>query len=148
MGISIVRHYTFSAAHRIEGHPKCGRLHGHNYRVMVELITKNDPLPGGMVMDFGDLDNLVRPIVERLDHHYIISKDNILENDPFALVCMTQREEDGVIPEINYSTAEELAIWFYTEIQKTLDQVAPNVFLVTGITVEETDKSRAVCHAG
>jgi len=52
-----------SAAHRLPGHPKCGKTHGHNYRITVwaeaERLDCN-----GMVVDFGK----VSDIVKQFDH--------------------------------------------------------------------------------
>ncbi|HLE81832.1 MAG TPA: 6-carboxytetrahydropterin synthase, partial [Dehalococcoidia bacterium] len=36
---SITKTYWFSAAHMLVGHPKCGRMHGHNYRVDVTVAA-------------------------------------------------------------------------------------------------------------
>jgi len=51
----------FSAAHHIEGHPKCGVVHGHTYKVRVE-VTSSDWI------DLGDLRGAVTKIVARYDH--------------------------------------------------------------------------------
>ena len=66
MGISV----KFSAAHTIKGHPKCGRMHGHNYRVVVTLsadtLDKN-----GMIMDFSEVKKVVHMVIDKLDHTYL-----------------------------------------------------------------------------
>lgn len=58
---------SFSAAHRIEGHPRCGRIHGHNYRACIWLREEK-------VMDI-DLDYLEewlrRNVFERFDHRFL-----------------------------------------------------------------------------
>ena len=57
----------FSAAHRIHGHPRCGRLHGHNYRVCVELREEKP-----MDIDLDELDEWLRKnVYELMDHHYL-----------------------------------------------------------------------------
>jgi len=57
----------FSAAHRIAGHPRCGRIHGHNYRVCVWL-SESRP----MEVDLDDLAEwLEREVYGRLDHTYL-----------------------------------------------------------------------------
>ena len=66
MGISV----KFSAAHTIKGHPKCGRMHGHNYKVVVTLsadtLDKN-----GMIMDFSEVKKVVHMVIDKLDHVYL-----------------------------------------------------------------------------
>ena len=66
MGISV----KFSAAHTIKGHPKCGRMHGHNYRVVVTL-SANTLDKNSMIVDFSDAKKVVRRVVNKLDHVYL-----------------------------------------------------------------------------
>ncbi len=65
-----MRDFRFEAAHALphvpEGH-KCRRMHGHGYRLRVEVVGPVDRRLG-WVMDFGDLKAAVEPIIERLDH--------------------------------------------------------------------------------
>lgn len=71
--INICKEFTFEAAHRLpfvpEGH-KCGRLHGHSYRVEVHLRGPVDEQTG-FVLDYADLSGLVKPLIARLDHYYL-----------------------------------------------------------------------------
>jgi 6-pyruvoyltetrahydropterin/6-carboxytetrahydropterin synthase len=67
--IQITRRYHFEAAHFLpkvpEGH-KCKRMHGHNYEIEVTVAK---PLgKDGFLMDFADLDKLVQPIIDKIDH--------------------------------------------------------------------------------
>ena len=52
-------------AHSLPGHPKCGQVHGHTYRV--EVVIEGEA-SGGMVMDFGDLKNRTRSVLQEYDH--------------------------------------------------------------------------------
>ncbi|MBI4474397.1 MAG: 6-carboxytetrahydropterin synthase [Acidobacteria bacterium] len=52
-------------AHFLPGHPKCGTLHGHTYKI--ELIVEGDSR-AGMVMDFADLKDAVRSVTSEYDH--------------------------------------------------------------------------------
>jgi 6-pyruvoyl-tetrahydropterin synthase len=40
---------SFSASHWIKGHPRCGRPHGHRWRVAVTIRTGQDPKTGELV---------------------------------------------------------------------------------------------------
>ncbi|RLE67023.1 MAG: hypothetical protein DRJ38_00185 [Thermoprotei archaeon] len=51
----------FHAAHRIEGHPKCGRTHGHTYHL--EVVIDID----GWI-DFHDVKMLTWEVVKWYDH--------------------------------------------------------------------------------
>jgi 6-pyruvoyltetrahydropterin/6-carboxytetrahydropterin synthase len=65
--------FTFEAAHQLpnvpQGH-KCGRLHGHSYRLEI-IIMGNADEEQGWVMDFGAIKNPLQPILEILDHSYL-----------------------------------------------------------------------------
>lgn len=61
--------FAFEAAHWLphvsEGH-KCRRLHGHSYKV---AVTVAGPVQhNGMVTDFANIKDVVKPIIGKLDH--------------------------------------------------------------------------------
>ena len=53
-------------AHHLPGHPKCGQLHGHTYKV--EVIIEGQNRSGGMIVDFTDLQAQTREVLGRYDH--------------------------------------------------------------------------------
>lgn len=141
----ITREYWFSAAHRIEGHPKCGRLHGHNYKVEIQLTV--DRLGGaGMVLDFAELDRVVKPIVDELDHRYMVSQYNIAAGDPYAAVAINQGH--SVELPCAESTAELLSKYFVDEVDRCMHLMYPvmNGSMDIVATVWETPKSTATYH--
>ncbi|MEX2717938.1 MAG: 6-pyruvoyl tetrahydropterin synthase family protein [Candidatus Sigynarchaeota archaeon] len=56
----------FSAAHFLAGHPKCSRIHGHNYHSRVRLSGELDSK--GMVVDFLEAKRAIGEELDRLDH--------------------------------------------------------------------------------
>ena len=57
--VEIAREYTFDAAHMLEWHSgPCARLHGHTYRLVV--VVEGGLSADGVVLDFADLDTVVR----------------------------------------------------------------------------------------
>ena len=54
-------------AHLLPGHPKCGQLHGHTYRV--EVMVEGE-MKDGMVLDFADLKAQIRAVLARYDHRH------------------------------------------------------------------------------
>ena len=57
----------FAAAHIIAGHPRCGRLHGHNYQLLAKVYGKSDEW-----LDFEDIKKKVDQFIdEKYDHHDI-----------------------------------------------------------------------------
>jgi 6-pyruvoyltetrahydropterin/6-carboxytetrahydropterin synthase len=105
----------FAAAHQLHGYPgNCSRMHGHNWKVEVEVTgTQLDDV--GMVTDFKTMKRAARDVAEQLDHFYL--------NDipPF----------DRINP-----TAENLAAWFYREVGQRLNNTHAQV---SAVTLWETD---------
>ena len=57
----------FAAAHIIAGHPKCGRMHGHNYMLLAKVYGSSSEW-----LDFEEIKKTVdRLIDERYDHRDI-----------------------------------------------------------------------------
>lgn len=86
--VRINREWTFQASHQLEGHRgKCANVHGHAYRVSVELegplITEEQDVSSvGMIMDFADLDQIMsRLFITKMDHAFIAKgNEKILES--------------------------------------------------------------------
>lgn len=71
--MEIFKKFTFEAAHRLPNVPaghKCGRLHGHSFRVELRLDGLIDPATG-WVKDFADVKAAFQPFYDQLDHHYL-----------------------------------------------------------------------------
>lgn len=55
----------FAAAHIIAGHPRCGRMHGHNYVLLAKVYGQSSEW-----LDFEDIKSKVDQFIdERYDHH-------------------------------------------------------------------------------
>ena len=64
--------FTFESAHRLplmpEGH-KCGRLHGHSFKVTV--VVRGELNDSGLVMDYADIKTIAKSTIDQLDHQYL-----------------------------------------------------------------------------
>lgn len=67
----IGKQFTFEAAHMLPGHTKCGVVHGHTYKVTVEVKGKVDKTDGYMVIDLHTLTDTVNKILSQFDHTYL-----------------------------------------------------------------------------
>ncbi len=94
MATLLEREYRFEAAHSLpnvpEGH-KCKRVHGHSYRVGV-VVEGEVGEKTGWVMDFSEIDEVIRPLIDQLDHRLL--------ND---------------IPGLSNPTSELLAHWLWKQ---------------------------------
>lgn len=101
--MDIYKEFTFEAAHLLPNVPaghKCGRLHGHSFRVEVHVNGPLDPQLG-WVVDFADIKAVVKPVIARLDHYYL--------ND---------------ITGLENPTSENVARWLWQQLQPALPQLS------------------------
>jgi 6-pyruvoyltetrahydropterin/6-carboxytetrahydropterin synthase len=112
---------TFSAGHALRGYKgKCENLHGHNYRVRVNVEGEQlDSI--GLLFDFAHLKKILRELIADVDHKFL--------ND--------QAPFDAINP-----SAENIAKFFYDETSKGMHQMshAPRI---KSVTVWETDETSA-----
>jgi 6-pyruvoyltetrahydropterin/6-carboxytetrahydropterin synthase len=126
----VMRELRFCYGHRLLGHAgKCRHLHGHNARAVIVLeVERLDRL--GMVVDFGDVKQLVGGWIDAtLDHRLILHRD-----DPLLGYLREQGEPVYALDE--NPTAENLArlIW---------DFAAARGLPVVEVHLWETDDSCA-----
>jgi len=109
----------FAASHSLRNYEgACQRLHGHNWKIEVEVKAKklNEV---GMAVDFKVVKTATNQVLDGLDHYHL--------NDipPF----------DVINP-----TAENIAGYLYQEIAKIINQ---DHVSVSAVTVWETDRACA-----
>lgn len=107
----------FASAHTLAGYPgACSRMHGHNWKVEVEVIAGQLD-ETGMAIDFKRIKQAANEVGGRLDHRYL--------NDipPF----------DRLNP-----TAENIAAWFFQELSRHLNTEHAKVH---SVTLWETDRA-------
>ena len=98
--MDVFREFTFEAAHRLphvaEGH-KCGRLHGHSYRLEVHVCGDVDPV-SGMVMDFADIKAAFKPLEDMVDHHYLNEVEGLDNPTSENLARWVWKHLEGALP--------------------------------------------------
>lgn len=66
----IYKEFIFESAHYLPNLPsghKCGRLHGHSYRVQI-YVEGDSNNSNGWVIDYKDIHDAFLPLYEQLDH--------------------------------------------------------------------------------
>ena len=79
--MNIYKVFSIEAAHQLPNVPpghKCGRLHGHSFRVEIHVSGDVDPA-SGWVQDFADIKSAFKPLYDQLDHH-LLNEVEGLEN--------------------------------------------------------------------
>ena len=108
---------TFAAGHALRNYKgKCENVHGHNFRVQV--IIEGERLDdSGLLVDFIDVKNLMRGVIDRLDHQFLN------EISPF---------------DIKNPSAENIAEYFHQEMANGLSET-PVPIRIREVKVWETD---------
>lgn len=113
---------TFSAAHALREYKgRCERLHGHTWKVRVD-ITSGKLDATGMVVDFTDIKMNLDRIIENLDHHYL--------------------NEIAAFTKVN-PTAENIAVFIFQQMKSKL---GPGLKL-SEVEVWESESSSATVSA-
>lgn len=108
----ITRKIEFCYGHRLIEHKgKCRFLHGHN--ALLEVDIRADELDqNGMVIDFGDIRDMVKGWIDtHLDHRMILSRHD------HAVSTLQEMQEPVYLMDEN-PTAENIAKLLFSEIRK------------------------------
>lgn len=137
--ISIAKTYTFEAGHQLicsnfseeqnlSAFGLCANEHGHSYTLTVE-ITGSIDYYNGMILNYHDLDKIVKPIVvEYLDHKWL--------NKSLAFVQIVR---DGYTRSDYTMTAENIV----EVVVKLIKRQLPKHITLVSVTISETAKTFA-----
>ena len=103
MNVELVKEYRFEAAHSLprvaKGH-KCSRVHGHSYKVEIEVRGPVDEATGWLI-DFDVIDHSWAELHARFDHRNL--------ND---------------VPGLENSTCENIAVYVWRALRPTVPQLS------------------------
>lgn len=124
MQATLTKEFKFEAAHQLHNHNgKCRKLHGHSYRVVVEVQGEVRDADGGpdegMVIDFGHIKDVWRDFEPLLDHRDL---------------------NETLGEQVGPTTAENIAGWL-------LEEFKARIPVVSAVTVFETASSSATVRA-
>ena len=113
---------SFAAGHYLRNYKgKCENPHGHNYKVRITLAGEQLD-KAGLLLDFKDLREVMKHVIDRLDHQMI----NDVE--PFTVLN---------------PSAENLAKYFYEESNSRLQHATSGRVWIKKVTVFETETTTA-----
>lgn len=108
---------SFDSAHFLKDYEgKCQNLHGHRWRVVAEIKGEHlneDKQTRGMLVDFGEVKDVLKELCDNMDHCLIYEKDSLKKK---TLEAFT--EEHFRIMEVDFRpTAENFAKFFFDELK-------------------------------
>lgn len=134
MNTKISKEYRWEMGHRLPNHPSvCRNVHGHSYRMILTLeglVQQN-----GILIDFYDIDETVKPIIENLDHSFLCDRDDtlmieLLENNKFKYNI------------VDFATTAENISLYFVSILKNKFKVYSHIERIS-VRVYETSDSYA-----
>jgi len=146
-------HLVFSAAHFITFNGNiCERLHGHNWRVAVEVEGLLDE--NGYVFDFIALRDATQKLVHELDHRMLLptqhAQIHVTPDDREVTVRFEERRwvfprEDCILLPIANTTAELIAHWMAEQLRAVIQLVPKHFVDRLRVDIEENFGQWAGC---
>jgi len=139
---NITKLIEWDMGHRIPNHKnKCRNPHGHRYKMELTLSatlnTESGSSSEGMVVDFDDVkEHINKTIYEKLDHAFMVSRDDNIMTDFFK---RNHNESFKVVYVPFIPTVENICRWCYEELTNCF----PENIEIIKIRVYETPTSWA-----
>lgn len=131
--MKIAKEFTWEMGHRLSFHSgKCKNLHGHSYKCWIEL--SGDPNSNGMVLDYYDLKKIVEPILDDLDHSFMVYK-----NDKELIDLLNKLNSRFVVVDFE-TTAENICLYLLEKVKSS--KLPENIHSIK-MRVLETENSYA-----
>jgi 6-pyruvoyltetrahydropterin/6-carboxytetrahydropterin synthase len=110
--MKIAKEFRWEMGHRLPEHfGQCKNIHGHSYKMLVEFEGKIDEQ--GMIIDYYDVEKIINPIIEKLDHAFMVNK-----NDKVVIEFLKKMKSKKVVVDFQ-STAENICVYILNEVKKT-----------------------------
>lgn len=132
--IKVSKEFHWEMSHRLPFHDGlCKNIHGHTYKLRIDLLGYANE--NGILLDFYDLEKIMRPIIDKLDHSFLIDKQdteviNFIKNNGF---------KHEIIP--YYSTSENIINYIAEKAIPKFKELA-NVLALT-VRLHETPDAYA-----
>ena len=110
--MELMKEFRFEASHILPKHPgKCSRLHGHSWvlRVFVDGEINHET---GFVKDYAEISEIVKPLVDNLDHKHLGAWSKEFDYGKWAPVGL---------PYTFYPSSENLVVWIARQLAGQLN---------------------------
>lgn len=110
--MKVAKEFRWEMGHRLPEHfGLCKNIHGHSYKMIIEF--EGELNKQGMVVDFYDVEKIINPLIEKLDHAFMVNKD-----DKIVLEFLERMNSKRVVVDF-VSTAENISNYMLAEIKKS-----------------------------
>jgi len=131
--MKVAKEFRWEMGHRLPEHfGNCKNIHGHSYKLIVEFEGELDT--SDMIIDFYDIDRMIRPIIDKLDHAFMVN-----EKDKEVIEFLDKVKSKKVVVKIN-STVENICNFVLEEIKRF--ELPQNISSVTA-RIYETNEDYA-----
>lgn len=131
--MKVAKEFKWEMGHRLPEHfGNCRNIHGHSYKMIIEF--EGELNESEMVIDFYDIDRIIKPLIEKLDHAFMVN-----ENDKVVIEFLEKLKSKMLVVDFN-STVENICKFILKEIKKF--KLPPNISSVS-IRIYETKEDYA-----
>ena len=131
--MKIAKEFHWEMGHRLPEHfGLCKNIHGHSYKMIVEFEGELDEQ--GMVIDFYDVEKIIVPIIDELDHSFMVKDD-----DKLTLEFLEKLNSKKVVVNF-FATVENICKYISDKIIKS--NLPKNISFVN-VRVYETSEDYA-----
>ena len=110
--MKIAKEFRWEMGHRLPEHfGQCKNIHGHSYKMLVEFDGELDK--SGMVIDYYEVEKIINPIIEKLDHAFLVNKA-----DEVIIEFLERMNSKKVVVDFQ-STAENICNYLLSEIKQS-----------------------------
>lgn len=107
--MKIAKEFRWEMGHRLPEHfGLCKNIHGHSYKMIIQFegeLNKDQ-----MVIDYYDVEKIINPIIQELDHAFMVNKD-----DRVVLEFLEKMNSKKVIVDFD-ATAENICNFMLNRI--------------------------------
>ena len=109
--MKVAKEFRWEMGHRLLEHfGKCKNIHGHSYKMIIEF--EGELNESEMIIDFYDIDRIIKPLIEKLDHAFMVNT-----KDKDVIDFLDKIKSKKLVVDFN-STVENICNFILDEIKK------------------------------
>lgn len=131
--MKVAKEFKWEMGHRLPEHfGNCKNIHGHSYKMIVEF--EGELNKDAMVIDFYEVDRIIKPLIDKFDHAFMVNKD-----DKLVIEFLEKIKSKMLVVDFN-STVENICKYVLDELRKF--ELPKNIFSIA-VRIYETNEDYA-----